>query len=644
MMKPRFMGMVLRGIGMKCMIARPDHGAHALDEFDADGDGKITASDPVYNQLKVWLDIQHDGQMQAFETLSLAAAGISELGINSGQFVRNGEANLMTTTALTADSAGTIVHVEGNNLRVLKETGDTLLMVSALADFAKSTDAQVRDSHTRLSANGTLTVVNELMDGLEDTAIVVSVEQLLKNDASSAGTTSISMVGGAFGGTVSLDAAQGTIRFTPSAEFSGEGSFRYVVTDAQGQKTTGKALVHVAGVNDAPVLTNLGATRAAGSADFKTTGSTITMPTGNVPKLESPARLELGVAQANLAGVTVLGATDSQHLVGQKDGQMYVGTLQGNLQTSWQTARVPAGIFGAVAGTDVDSANALNYQKLLDGRYGTVEINANTGLWSYTQNSWPQYVTQDAFVVNAIDEHGGKAELKVVVQLDPLFDPLAPPVVYSDLRYDAAPPPTPVPAVVGAGDQVLHGDGGNNWIYGAAGNDKVYGGDGNDELGGDKGNDELFGEDGDDTLFGEEGADQMTGGAGNDIYYVDDLGDTTTEAASGGTDTVMAGLTWTLASEVEQLTLTGTRAINGTGNAGNNVLQGNAAANMLDGVAGNDVLWGEGGNDKITASDPVYDHYQNSSCLRTTVGRQRTFLYLKTWDQLANQSLWRNVA
>jgi hypothetical protein len=236
-------------------------GLHALDEFDANGDGKITASDPVYNQLKVWLDIQHDGQMQAFETLSLAAANISELGINSGQFVRNGEADLMTTTALTADSAGTIVHVEGNNLRVLKETGDTLLMVSALADFAKSTDAQVRDSHTRLSANGSLTVVNELMDGVEDTAIVVSVEQLLKNDTSSAGTTSISMVGGAFGGTVSLDAAQGTIRFTPSAEFSGEGSFRYVVTDAQGQKVTGKALVNVAGVNDAPVLTNLGATK-----------------------------------------------------------------------------------------------------------------------------------------------------------------------------------------------------------------------------------------------------------------------------------------------------------------------------------------------------------------------------------------------
>ncbi|MEN9377247.1 MAG: hypothetical protein RL710_2404, partial [Pseudomonadota bacterium] len=131
-----------------------------------------------------------------------------------------------------------------------------------------------------------------------------------------------------------------------------------------------------------------------------------------------------------------------------------------------------------------------------------------------------------------------------------------------------------------AGDQVLQGDAGNNWIYGAAGNDKVYGGDGNDELGGDKGNDELFGEGGDDTLFGEEGADQMTGGAGNDIYYVDDLGDTTTETASGGTDTVMAGLNWTLASEVEQLTLTGTRAINGTGNTVANVIAGNGGNNL----------------------------------------------------------------
>jgi Ca2+-binding RTX toxin-like protein len=59
-------------------------------------------------------------------------------------------------------------------------------------------------------------------------------------------------------------------------------------------------------------------------------------------------------------------------------------------------------------------------------------------------------------------------------------------------------------------------------------------------------------------------------------------------------------------ANVENLTLTGTAAINGTGNALDNVLTGNIAANMLSagsgqdrlyGGDGNDWLYGEGGND-----------------------------------------------
>src|SRR5678815_1165282 len=48
--------------------------------------------------------------------------------------------------------------------------------------------------------------------------------------------------------------------------------------------------------------------------------------------------------------------------------------------------------------------------------------------------------------------------------------------------------------------------------------------------------------------------------------YVVGTGDTTTEAAGAGTDTVMAGITWTLATNLENLTLTGSSAINATGN------------------------------------------------------------------------------
>ena len=61
-----------------------------------------------------------------------------------------------------------------------------------------------------------------------------------------------------------------------------------------------------------------------------------------------------------------------------------------------------------------------------------------------------------------------------------------------------------------------------------------------------------------------------------------------------GTDSVNASVTYTLSDNVENLTLTGTSAINGTGNASDNVLTGNSGANSLTGGAGNDTyIWGK---------------------------------------------------
>ena len=110
----------------------------------------------------------------------------------------------------------------------------------------------------------------------------------------------------------------------------------------------------------------------------------------------------------------------------------------------------------------------------------------------------------------------------------------------------------------------------------------------------------LTGGAGNDTLNGAAGADTMIGGVGNDIYIVDSTGDIVTENANEGIDTVQSSVTYTLGNNIENLTLTGTTAINGTGNALDNVLIGNSAINTLTGGAGNDTLDGGAGADKLT--------------------------------------------
>ncbi|MCE2696586.1 MAG: hypothetical protein LW859_03760 [Anabaena sp. 49633_E8] len=110
-------------------------------------------------------------------------------------------------------------------------------------------------------------------------------------------------------------------------------------------------------------------------------------------------------------------------------------------------------------------------------------------------------------------------------------------------------------------------------------------------------NDIITGNDLDNTLNGGAGADVLSGGTGNDSYYVDNAGDIVKENANEGTDTVFTTISYKIASNLENLTLLGTSAINATGNGLNNSLTGNNAVNTIDGGIGNDTLNGGGGND-----------------------------------------------
>ncbi|MBX3670854.1 MAG: VWA domain-containing protein [Rhodocyclaceae bacterium] len=117
---------------------------------------------------------------------------------------------------------------------------------------------------------------------------------------------------------------------------------------------------------------------------------------------------------------------------------------------------------------------------------------------------------------------------------------------------------------------------------------------------GNAGKNTLTGNDGNDTIDGGTGADTMTGAAGSDTYYVDNVGDVVVEsdssAATGGTDTVISKINYSLGANVENLVLQGS-AYRGSGNALSNRITGNGADNFLDGRGGNDTLVGGSGND-----------------------------------------------
>ena len=139
-------------------------------------------------------------------------------------------------------------------------------------------------------------------------------------------------------------------------------------------------------------------------------------------------------------------------------------------------------------------------------------------------------------------------------------------------------------ALTGSSSISATGDSGNNVLTGNTGNNTIDGGAGAD------------------TLNGGAGIDTLNGGTGNDIYVVDSTTDIILEGAGAGTDTVQSSVTFSLQvfPNIENLTLTGANAINGTGNSGNNVLTGNTGNNVLTGNTGNDTLIGGTGNDTLS--------------------------------------------
>ncbi|MBY6119244.1 DUF4214 domain-containing protein [Mameliella alba] len=103
-------------------------------------------------------------------------------------------------------------------------------------------------------------------------------------------------------------------------------------------------------------------------------------------------------------------------------------------------------------------------------------------------------------------------------------------------------------------------------------------------------------------VTGTGGADTLVGTAGNDVFVVDHPDDIIIEEEDAGIDLVRSSVDFELRAfglSLENLTLTGTADLSGTGNGLDNVLTGNSGDNALNGAWGNDVIYGMAGDDTL---------------------------------------------
>ena len=215
-----------------------ERGLAGMRWIDSNYDGKITALDPVWDQLQVWQDAS-TGSAQAgdgasytdsngngkfdatepSELKTLAELGITELDYAMGTFTHNGAVKQLASPDLAADAQGAATYTVNEGVILLTSQGEVSLFTTQI------------DDRSLLEAN------RDGVTGLEDVENIILGADLLANDTlAGLSGQDLSITGGGnfTHGTGFLD-DNGNVHFTPDANYFGEAQFEYTLQAATGR-------------------------------------------------------------------------------------------------------------------------------------------------------------------------------------------------------------------------------------------------------------------------------------------------------------------------------------------------------------------------------------------------------------------------
>jgi VCBS repeat-containing protein len=287
---------------------------------------------------------------------------------------------------------------------------------------------------TDAATNSAPVAVDDTLGATEDTAVTFAAADLTGNDTDADGNSlSIASVGNGTGGTVVLN-GDGTVTFTPSANFSGAATFTYTVSDGTATSNTATATVNVSAVNDAPVAA--GATVST-NEDTALSGS---LPSATDTESDT---------------VTYAKATDPAHgtvTVGANGSYTYAPTANyhgsdsftytvsdGNGGSNTYTISITVNAVndapvaaGATVSTNEDTAlsgslpsatdaesDTVTYAKATDPTHGTVTV-GTTGSYTYTPTA--NYHGSDSFTYTVSDGNGGSNTYTVSITVNAVND------------------------------------------------------------------------------------------------------------------------------------------------------------------------------------------------------------------------------